>query len=154
MNRLAIPYTGIPLVLMECQVPLQVPYEERIRKQYHHFAMTEQVTLYKFHTDTGLVGLGESVGPTFAQEFLDPYIGTDPFDHVMSTGPFNLDMACCDLMGKHLVSRRRNRLTKFGRRGDPARKAPEQVVSVGYGERRRSGTRPNSKSSVPRRERG
>ncbi len=83
-------------------IPLQVPYEERIRKQYHHFAMNERVTLYKFHTDTGLIGLGESVGSTFGREFLDPYIGTDPFDHVMGTGLFNLDMACYDLMGKHL----------------------------------------------------
>jgi L-alanine-DL-glutamate epimerase-like enolase superfamily enzyme len=83
-------------------IELQVPYEERIRKQYHHFAMTEQITLYKFHTDTGLVGLGESVGAPVGRQLLDPYIGTDPFDHIMGTGQFNLDMACYDLMGKHL----------------------------------------------------
>ncbi|NKB72472.1 MAG: hypothetical protein GKR89_35800 [Candidatus Latescibacteria bacterium] len=83
-------------------IPLHLPYQERIRKQLHHFAMNEEVTLYKFHTDSGLVGLGENPGPPFAQELLNPYLGTDPFDHVMSTGLFNLDMACYDLMGKHL----------------------------------------------------
>ena len=83
-------------------IPLRVPYEERIRKRYYHFAMTELVTVYKFHTDTGLVGLGENPGPPFEQDVLDTYLGTNPFDHVMGGGRFNLDMACYDLMGKHL----------------------------------------------------
>ena len=81
---------------------LRVPYEERIRKQFHHFGLDEQTTVYKFHTDTGLIGLGENPGPPFEQEILDPYLGTNPFDHVMGQGRFNLDMACYDLMGKHL----------------------------------------------------
>ena len=83
-------------------IPLRLPYEARIRKCYHHFSMKEEVTVYKFHTDAGLTGLGENPGPPFDQNALDPYLGSDPFDHVMSTGPFNLDMACYDLMGKHL----------------------------------------------------
>ena len=83
-------------------IPLRLPYEERMRKRLYHFAMREELTLYKFHTDTGLAGLGENPGPPFGQELLDPYLGTDPFDHVMSTKPYNLDMACYDLMGKHL----------------------------------------------------
>ena len=83
-------------------IPLRVPYEARIRKAYYHFAMREEVTVYKFHTDTGLIGLGENVGSPFGQEMLETYIGTDPFDHVMGQGRFNLDMACYDLMGKHL----------------------------------------------------
>jgi L-alanine-DL-glutamate epimerase-like enolase superfamily enzyme len=83
-------------------IPLRLPYEKRIRKQYYHFAMNEELTLYKFHTDTGLVGLGENPGPPYGQDLLDSYLGTSPFDHAMSTGLFNLDMACYDLMGKHL----------------------------------------------------
>ena len=83
-------------------IPLRLPYEERIRKQYHHFAMGDEHIVYKFHTDSGLIGLGESPGSPVAQEVLDRYIGTDPFDHVMSKGLYNLDMACYDLMGKHL----------------------------------------------------
>ena len=83
-------------------IPLRVPYEARIRKAYYHFAMKEEVTVYRFHTDTGLIGLGENVGSPFGQEMLETYIGTDPFDHVMGQGRFNLDMACYDLMGKHL----------------------------------------------------
>ena len=84
-------------------IPLRIPYETRIRKQFHHFGMDERLTIYKFHTDTGLIGLGENVGPPFEQELIDSYIGTNPFDHVMNTGRFNLDMACYDLMGKHLA---------------------------------------------------
>ncbi|MDP6438714.1 MAG: mandelate racemase/muconate lactonizing enzyme family protein [Candidatus Brocadiia bacterium] len=83
-------------------IPLRVPYEERIRKRYHYFGMSEDVTIYKFHTDAGLIGLGEGSHPPFEQARLEPYIGTDPFDHVMGPGPYNLDMACYDLMGKHL----------------------------------------------------
>ena len=81
---------------------LRVPYESRIRKKFYHFGATEEHTVYKFNTDTGLVGLGENPGPPFAQEQLDSYLGTNPFDHVMGRGSWNLDMACYDLMGKHL----------------------------------------------------
>ena len=59
-------------------IPLHVPYEDRIRKRFYHFAMDERLTIYKFHTDTGLVGLGENPGPPFEQNLLDPYLGTDP----------------------------------------------------------------------------
>lgn len=83
-------------------IPLRVPYEQRIRKRYYHFAMTEMVTVYKFHTDNGLIGIGENPGLPFDQDILDSYIGTNPFDHVMGNGRFNLDMVCYDLMGKHL----------------------------------------------------
>ena len=83
-------------------IPLRIPYEERIRKRFFHFSMTEELTIYKFHTDTGLVGLGENVGLPYGEEELNRYMGTNPFDHVMGTGLFNLDMACYDLMGKSL----------------------------------------------------
>ncbi|MCY3738645.1 MAG: mandelate racemase/muconate lactonizing enzyme family protein [Gemmatimonadaceae bacterium] len=83
-------------------IPLRVPYEDRLRRRYHHFQMGEEHTVYKFHTDSGLVGLGENPGPPLAASVVEAYAGTDPFDHVMGTGPFNLDMACYDLMGKHL----------------------------------------------------
>lgn len=83
-------------------IPLSIPYEARIRKQFYHFGLSEVLTVYKFHTDTGIFGLAENVGPPFSEAELNRYIGTDPFDHVMGVGPFNLDMACYDLMGKHL----------------------------------------------------
>ncbi len=83
-------------------ISLHVPYEARIRRKFYHFAMTEEVTVYKFHTDSGLIGLGENIGAPYGQNQLNAYLGTDPFDHVMGQGLFNLDMACYDLMGKHL----------------------------------------------------
>ena len=86
---------------IEC-LHLRVPYEDRIRTRFHHFAMTEEVTVYRFHTDGGLVGLGESVGAPFDETLLEPYVGTDPVDHLMGSGRFNLDMACYDLVGKQL----------------------------------------------------
>ena len=72
-------------------IPLRVPHEARNRKKYHHFNRREEVTVYKFHTDTGLVGLGENPGSPIDQRELELYLGTDPFDHVMGTGRFNLD---------------------------------------------------------------
>ena len=83
-------------------IPLRIPYEERIRKQFHHFGMSEEHTIYKFHADNGLVGLGENVGAPFSPEVVDRYVGTSPVDHLMSTSGFNLDMACYDLVGKQL----------------------------------------------------
>ena len=83
-------------------IQLRVPYEDRIRKAFYHFGMTEELTLYKFHTDTEHIGVCENVGPPFSEDQLARYVGTDPFDHVMGTGPFNLDMGCYDLMGKYL----------------------------------------------------
>ena len=44
-------------------IPLRLPYEDRIRKRFYHFNRDERVTVYKFHTDSGLVGLGENPGP-------------------------------------------------------------------------------------------
>ena len=84
-------------------ISLQVPFEKRIRKKFHHWGMTEQVTVHKFHANTGLMGLGEKSGPLPPQEDLDAYLATDPFDHIMSSRQYYLDMACYDLMGKHLA---------------------------------------------------
>ena len=89
------------IISIEC-LHLRLPYEDRIRTRFHHFGMTEEHTVYRFHTDSGLVGLGESVGAPFADDMLEPYIGTDPVDHLMGSGRFNLDMACYDLVGKQL----------------------------------------------------
>ncbi|MBT5875632.1 MAG: mandelate racemase/muconate lactonizing enzyme family protein [Candidatus Latescibacteria bacterium] len=83
-------------------ITLWVPYEDRIRKAFYHFGMTEEVTVYRFHTDSEHIGICENIGPPFSQSQLDTYLGTDPFDHVMGNGTFNLDMGCYDLMGKQL----------------------------------------------------
>ena len=59
-------------------IALRVPYEERIRKAFYHFAMTEELTLYKFHTDTGLIGLGERVGPPLNRRTWSPIWAATP----------------------------------------------------------------------------
>ena len=86
---------------IEC-LHLRLPYQDRIRTRFHHFSMIEEHTVYRFHTDSEWGGLGESVGPPFDEEVLAPYIGTDPVEHLMGSGRFNLDMACYDLVGKQL----------------------------------------------------
>ena len=80
---------------------ITVPYRDWIAGPLNHYYGPTRRTVYVAHTDNGLTGLGESGGPE-SPDVIEQYIGTNPFDHVMGTGLFNLDMACYDLMGKHL----------------------------------------------------
>ena len=40
-------------------IALRIPYENRIRKRYYHFAMTEEVTVYKFQLILALLAWGK-----------------------------------------------------------------------------------------------
>ena len=53
-------------------ISLRLPYEQRIRKAFYHFEMPEEHTVYKFHTDSGLVGLGENTGGVSERALLEP----------------------------------------------------------------------------------
>ncbi len=59
-----------------------------------------KASLYRVHTDEGLIGLGE--GSTLSDEQLRAYVGRSPFEFIMddSTGP--LQIAFYDLMGQSL----------------------------------------------------
>ena len=52
------------------------------------------------HTDTGLIGLGESGGDGETQEVVDSYIGTSPWQHLGDRTSLGLGTAMYDLMGK------------------------------------------------------
>eukprot|EP01044_Picomonas_judraskeda_P026473 COSAG03_NODE_8049_length_842_cov_0.905787_2_plen_134_part_00 len=52
------------------------------------------------HTDTGLVGLGESGGDGERQEVIDSYIGTSPWQHLGDNTSLGLGTAMYDLMGQ------------------------------------------------------
>jgi D-xylonate dehydratase len=78
---------------------ITVPYVDWIAYQLNHYYGPTQRTIYVAHTDTGLVGLGES-GTTESQEVVDAYIGTNPFEHMGDERSLGLGTAMYDLMGQ------------------------------------------------------
>ncbi|MCH2211312.1 MAG: mandelate racemase/muconate lactonizing enzyme family protein [Fuerstiella sp.] len=65
----------------------------------NHFYGPWTRTIYVAHTNTGLIGLGES-GWTEPPETIEKYIGTSPFDWVGDETSLGLGTAMYDLMGK------------------------------------------------------
>ena len=78
---------------------ITLEYCDWIAYQLNHFYGPSRRTIYVAHTDEGLTGLGEG-GTTEAQEVIDGYIGTNPFDHVGDETSLALGTAMYDLMGK------------------------------------------------------
>jgi len=71
--------------------------------QRYHGPLIQRRTIYVLHTDTGLQGIGESVGHGHDEDTLrDKCVGSDPFDGVNAHTDLGLNMATYDLMGKHL----------------------------------------------------
>ena len=80
--------------------PITLEYVDWIAYQLNHFYGPITRTVYVVHTDNGLVGLGES-GSTEAQEVIDGYIGTNPFDWMGDEVSLGLGTAMYDLMGQY-----------------------------------------------------
>lgn len=81
--------------------PLQDFNAAAIRR-YHGTAFRYR-TIFVLHSDTGLQGLGESVGVRDnVDELRERYVGTDPFDWINAGTDLALNSACYDLMGQHL----------------------------------------------------
>lgn len=78
---------------------ITVPYVDWIAYQLNHFYGPTERTIYIAHSDTGLIGLGESGRPE-PQETIDHYVGTNPFDHVGDEISLGLGTAMYDLMGQ------------------------------------------------------
>ena len=78
---------------------IQLPYVDWISWQLNHHFGPSSRTIYVAHTDTGLIGLGES-GQTESQETIDQYVGTNPFDHMGDEVSLGLGTAMYDLMGQ------------------------------------------------------
>ncbi len=70
--------------------------------QLNHYYGPWKRTIYVVHTNTGLVGLGESGEPE-TQETIEKYIGTSPFDWVGDETSLGLGTAMYDLMGKAAI---------------------------------------------------
>ena len=57
---------------------ISLEYQDWIAYPVSHYEGVARRTVYAVHTDTGLIGLGESGRPE-PQEVLDQYLGTNPF---------------------------------------------------------------------------
>jgi gluconate/galactonate dehydratase len=78
---------------------ITLPYVDWIAYQLNHYYGPTHRTVYVAHTDTGLMGLGES-GRREPQETIGRYLGTNPFDHVGDEDSLGLGTAMYDLMGQ------------------------------------------------------
>ena len=82
--------------------PPYCDFNSLILARYHGSAMQKR-TIYVITTNTGLEGIGESIGETPESDSLcEKFIGTSPFDWINSEEDLALNMACYDLMGKSL----------------------------------------------------
>ena len=78
---------------------ITVDYVDWIAYQLNHFYGPSHRTVYVVHTNTGLIGLGESGGRE-PHEVIQKYIGTSPFDWIGDETSLGLGTAMYDLMGK------------------------------------------------------
>lgn len=78
---------------------ITLEYQDWLADEMNHYYGPNQRTVYVAHTDTGLVGLGES-GNTEPQTVLDRYLGSNPFDWLGDETSLGLGTAMYDLMGK------------------------------------------------------
>ncbi len=78
---------------------ITLPYEDWIAYQLNHYYGPSRRTVYVAHTDTGLIGLGESGGRE-SDDVIDKYVGTNPFDWIADETSLGLGTAMYDLMGK------------------------------------------------------
>lgn len=78
---------------------ITVPYEDWIAYELNHYYGPTKRTIYVVHTDQGLTGLGEGHSRE-ADEVLQKYRGTSPFDWVGDETSLALGIAMYDLMGQ------------------------------------------------------
>lgn len=78
---------------------IMLPYEDWISYQLNHYYGPSRRTIYVAHTNTGLIGLGESGGRE-SDDVIDKYVGTNPFNWIADETSLGLGTAMYDLMGK------------------------------------------------------
>ncbi|NKB67863.1 MAG: hypothetical protein GKR89_12450 [Candidatus Latescibacteria bacterium] len=83
-------------------IPIRARLESRLEGREAFFHTIDHRTIYKVHTDNGLVGYGDHrlAGPSRAQ--IASLIGRDPFDFINNTFDPGLGGALYDVMGKYL----------------------------------------------------
>ena len=78
---------------------IKLDYVDWMAYQLQHHHGPQKRVVYVAHTDTGLEGLGEGHSAE-AQDVLDKYIGSNPFDWIGDETSLGLGTAMYDLMGK------------------------------------------------------
>ena len=83
-----------------------IPIYPRIAERNHafqaRFNSINRRTIFKVHTDNGLVGYGDYRCPPPPQSEIEPLIGGDPFDQINNNLNAGICGALYDVMGKHL----------------------------------------------------
>ena len=74
----------------------------RNQDKFAYYGDVSRITIFKVHTDAGIVGYGEMRGAPPPQSTVAPLIGRNPFDFINSTLNHGLVAALYDAMGKHL----------------------------------------------------
>ncbi|MEZ6147402.1 MAG: hypothetical protein R3B91_18660, partial [Planctomycetaceae bacterium] len=78
---------------------INVPYEDWIAYELNHYYGPSRRTVYIVHTNSDLIGLGES-GSRELDEVISNYIGSNPFDWIGDETSLGLGIAMYDLMGQ------------------------------------------------------
>ena len=84
---------------------VRLPFNDFNAKELYHAQGPEIMTrtIFVLKTENGLEGYGESWGSSWPpQADIEKYIGTSPFDWIGDRLNLPINMACYDLMGKHL----------------------------------------------------
>ena len=77
---------------------ITLEYHDWIAYQLNHYYGPRERTVYVVHTNKGITGLGE--GQKEAEDTVEKYVGTSPFDWVGDETSLPLGTAMYDLMGK------------------------------------------------------
>ena len=83
-------------------IPIYPRIAERNQAFQARFNSINRRTIFKVHTDNGLVGYGDYRCPPPSQSEIEPLIGSDPFDQINNNLNAGICGALYDVMGKHL----------------------------------------------------
>ena len=78
---------------------ITLAFNDWIAYPLQHYHTPTRRTIYVAHTDSGLIGLGES-SRAEPQEVIDQYLGTNPFQWLGDETSLGLGIAMYDLMGQ------------------------------------------------------
>ena len=121
---------------------ISLEYQDWIAYPVSHYQGVTRRTVYVAHTDTGLIGLGES-GRTEPQEVINQYLGSNPFEWMGDEVSIGLGTAMYDLMGQAAgvagVQALRAEVPLVGTGGQLDRVERSQPHGRGRGELRRPG---------------
>ena len=81
-------------------IKVEVPYHEGIDELMTRRNLYQVDYVYKVHTNTGIIGIGDGVG--LSEDIVQQYIGKNPFAFMNGLAPTPLQQAFYDIIGKAL----------------------------------------------------